>query len=102
MSEFEVTTDDLHVLAGHLSGLLSGLTQATGNISSESAGVAGAPQLEAAISGFVSDWSAGLQELHSALDTLSRRLGDAATSYESAESDIGSHLEGVAGHLLGR
>lgn len=102
MSDFKVTTGDLHDLANHLAGLIRSLTDATGNVHGEGPGVAGAPRLESAIAGFVADWSAGVEELQSTLDKLSSRLGAAATTYEASENDISGHLDGVAAHLLGR
>jgi hypothetical protein len=57
VSDFEVTLQVLHALAGRLSGLLGELRQATGSVRAGRAGAAGAPLLEAATADFLGRWS---------------------------------------------
>jgi uncharacterized protein YukE len=92
MSSFEVTTDELHAFASRLSTLLGELDQVTGQLHGEDSSAAGAPELESSISGFLADWSRGLDDVRTALSTLADRVGGAGGSYDTVDRNVAGHF----------
>lgn len=88
MATFEVTPEDLHSLAGQLSGLFGELGQATDGIRMAAAGAAQNGRLEGAIAGFLGDWSRGVHELQTKLSELAQRLEAGGSAYEGADGHI--------------
>ncbi len=90
MSTFEVTPGDLQGLAGQLSGLLGEISHATSVVSSGASAAAGNGRLQAAIDGFLADWSQDLRETQEKLTELAARLQGAADSYSGTEASVAS------------